>query len=389
MSEWSEVALESLGAFSSGKGVKPGGDGPFVAFGSNGPIGFAPESLHDGGVIIGRVGAYCGSVTISHEPFWASDNTIVIEPAKADLDFLYYLLQNANLNRYAGGSAQPLVTQSILKSLKFSIPEAGGRSRIASILRSIDDLIENNRRRVELLEEMARAVYREWFVHFRYPGHENIPLVDSELGPIPEGWKVRTASEALHINPRRPVKRDSAHSFITMGDLSEHGMSCFPSELKSGSSGSKFENGDTLFARITPCLQNGKTGLVQCLEPGEVGRGSTEFVVMRGHLVGNAFTYALARSGEFRGHAIASMSGASGRQRVRNECFDSFHLACPPAPLSELFEAVADPLLREGQLLSTRSRALTELRDLLLPRLVSGRIDVSDLDLDLVEEGAA
>src|SRR5215211_4444553 len=101
-------------------------------------------------------------------------------------------------------------------------------------------------------------------------------------------------------------------------------MHITPIEARVTSSGARFENGDTLFARITPCLENGKTAFVQGLEPGEVGSGSTEFIVLRGRHVPPEFVYALARSSAFRDHAIKSMSGATGRQRVRETCFDDY-----------------------------------------------------------------
>jgi type I restriction enzyme S subunit len=164
-----------------------------------------------------------------------------------------------------------------------------------------------------------------------------------------------------------------------MGDLDEKSMGCRPSEVRSSGSGAKFERGDTLFARITPCLQNGKTGLVQTLAEGEVGLGSTEFIVLRGQLVGSAYTYCLAREDSFRGHAIASMSGASGRQRVRNECFDTYLIALPPQDLADKFESMLEPLFAEIAVLLNEVERLQALRDLLLPKLVTGQIDMSML----------
>lgn len=385
MSEWREVTLAELGKFSSGKPITPGQRGEFNAYGANGVIGGSDEARYGSGIIVGRVGAYCGAVAVSHEPFWASDNTIVIEPAiDDDLDYLGYLLRSAHLHRYAGGAAQPLVTQGILKALRFRVPEPNVRVRIGRVLADFDDLIENNRRRVEILEEMARAIYREWFVKFRYPGHEDVPMVDSALGPIPEGWEVAPASTLITVNPRIKLDKSVEHPFITMSDLDEGSLSCRPSDVRTGGSGSKFELGDTLFARITPCLQNGKTGLVQSLAEGEVGMGSTEFIVLRGQLVGSAYTYCLARDEHFRGHAISSMSGASGRQRVRNECFDSYLIAAPPGGLSDEFEATAEPLLLQAKVLFDESERLGALRDALLPKLTTGEIDVSSLDLDAI-----
>lgn len=265
------------------------------------------------------------------------------------------------------------------------LPSLETQRAVLSVLNSIDGLIENNRRRIEVLEEMARAIYREWFVKFRFPGHQDIRLVNSELGLTPEGWDLVAASDVLLINPRIKLDKGVSHPFINMGDLSEKGMSCRPSEYRSGGSGSKFVVGDTLFSRITPCLQNGKTGLVQTLGDSEVGRGSTEFIVLRGRLVGSAYTYCLARNEHFRAHAEASMSGASGRQRVRNECFDSYLIAVPPRELAQQFEQASQPMFAQIRILTDETSTLVGLRDRLLPKLVTGQIDVSGLDLEAVD----
>jgi type I restriction enzyme S subunit len=159
--------------------------------------------------------------------------------------------------------------------------------------------------------------------------------------------------------------------------------------MKTGSSGSKFQNGDTLFARITPCLENGKTGYVQSLGDGQVGRGSTEFIVFRGRLVGSAFTYLLARSETFRSNAIKSMSGASGRQRVRIECFDSFLVFVPPVTTAQAFEDLVRPQFTMLHLLASTTRQLQALRNTLLPRLVNGLIDASRIEVDEVADTVA
>ncbi|ALN16518.1 hypothetical protein ASQ49_15920 [Acidipropionibacterium acidipropionici] len=289
-----------------------------------------------------------------------------------------------NLGSLSGQAAQPGLSVKVLAEQKVFLPDGPTQRLVSEVVGSIDDHIENNRRRVEVLEEMARTIYREWFVKFRYPGHEDVPMVDSALGPIPEGWEVAPASTLITVNPRIKLDKSVEHPFITMSDLDEGSLSCRPSDVRTGGSGSKFELGDTLFARITPCLQNGKTGLVQSLAEGEVGMGSTEFIVLRGKLVGSAYTYCLARDEHFRGHAISSMSGASGRQRVRNECFDSYLIAAPPGGLSDEFEATAEPLLLQAKVLFDESERLGALRDALLPKLVTGEIDVSSLDLDAV-----
>jgi type I restriction enzyme S subunit len=190
----------------------------------------------------------------------------------------------------------------------------------------------------------------------------------------------------VQIHPPIKVAKSVEHPFIGMGDVSETSMVCDPSETRSGGSGARFMNGDTLLARISPSLQNGKTGFVQSLEDGVVGLGSTEFIVLRGRNVGRVFTYCLARQEEFRSNAIASMVGASGRQRVRNDCFDTYVLAVPPPSLVESFEAAAAPMVAHVDLLHRQATSLAAAHDLLLPKLMAGQIDVSSLDLDRVLE---
>ncbi|MCI4675795.1 restriction endonuclease subunit S [Candidatus Mycolicibacterium alkanivorans] len=314
------------------------------------------------------------------------------DPASVDPQFLFHYLRSpqarASLQRRASGTTVSGIRQPELRAVEVPLLSRPLQEIVGRILDGLDGLIENNRERLEILEEMARTLYREWFVHFRFPGYENQAFVSSPIGLVPDGWPIARASDAITINPRVRVDRTVAHPFIAMADLDERTMSCSPSEMRIGSSGSKYENGDTLFARITPCLENGKTGFVQCLGEGEVGLGSTEFVVLRGRTIGPTHTYCIARSDGFRAHAIASMSGASGRQRVRNECFGSFLLAEPPKEISEKFEAVVQPMFKACRTLQLQSEQLYSMRDLLLPKLVAGQIDVSGLDLDTLVSSA-
>ena len=129
------------------------------------------------------------------------------------------------------------------------LPPFSTQRKIAAVLSAYDDLIENNTRRIEILEQMARAIYREWFVEFRFPGHEGVEMVESELGLIPQGWEIVTASEAISINPRISVPRHTKKPFVPMKSATEHSMLIAEVEQKTGNSGAKFQNHDTLFAR--------------------------------------------------------------------------------------------------------------------------------------------
>jgi len=159
-----------------------------------------------------------------------------------------------------------------------------------------------------------------------------------------------------------------------MGSLADNSMLIGDVETRTGNSGSKFQNGDTLFARITPCLENGKTAFVQFL-PDEKATacGSTEFIVLRSRMLTPEFVYCLARSAMFRDNAIKSMTGASGRQRVQEKCFDRFLIAEPPGMLLARFSEVVTTSFHLIQALYLQTNNLAQTRDLLLPRLLSGK----------------
>ena len=146
-------------------------------------------------------------------------------------------------------------------------------------------------------------------------------------------------------------------------------------------SGVRFVNGDTLLARITPCLENGKTAYVDFLETDQVGSGSTEYIVLRPKSpLPNEFSYFLARSNGFREFAIQSMTGSSGRQRVPVQALSQYKLPVPPRPVAQSFGNVVRPLVQRASEAVSQSRLLSALRDTLLPKLISGEVRVKQIE---------
>lgn len=302
----------------------------------------------------------------------------------SDPTYVYYFSQTPDLRLAAeksmsGASGRQRADISSLCEFECEFPSLPIQHRIADILSAYDDLIENCQWRIKILEKMARNLYQEWFVLFRFPGHEKIKIVSSPLGEIPEGWEVRSLSECIEINPRVIVPREGEKPFVSMGCLSNKQMIINNIGLKEGNNGSKFQNGDTLFARITPCLENGKTGFVQFLSDQQtVAFGSTEFIVLRSHTLTPEFVYLLARSNDFRAVAIKSMSGASGRQRVQEQCIKDMLLIQPPQILLNSFSIFSTSVFQQIYELNLKIQALRRTRDLLLPRLMSGEIDIKE-----------
>ena len=328
----------------------------------------------------GKISQYAGN-----SPGMGSTEFFVLRAREgiADPSYIYYFSQYNEFRSVAeksmrGASGRQRADISALSEYECEFPDFAIQRRVSEMLSAYDKLIENNQRRIRVLEEMARSLYREWFVHFRYPGHEDIPLVDSHLGPIPKGWEEKSLTECVEIKPRVIVPREGEKPFVPMGCLSNDSMLISNIESRVGNSGSKFQNGDTLFARITPCLENGKTGFVQFLPDDDaVAFGSTEFIVLRSKTLTPQYVYCMARSDAFRDLAIKSMTGASGRQRVQESCFNQISIAPPPQWLLDKYASATEPMFSFIYKLQTQIENLRCARDLLLPKLLSGDMEVT------------
>lgn len=300
--------------------------------------------------------------------------------------FLFFALQVQLqfLQSLSIGAATKFLTKRLLENLKIPVPPLTTQQKIAHILSAYDDLIENNLKRIKLLEEMAQINYEEWFVQMKFPGHENTP-VDAETG-LPEGWVKESLNEVVSINPRTKVTKDVAAPFVPMGALATNLMVIDGVEERVPSGGSKFIQGDTLVARITPCLENGKTGFVSFLQEGTVATGSTEFIVLREtEKVNRYFIYCLARGEYFREMSIQSMAGSDGRQRVNPAIYKKLKISLPPIHIMEKFEEKIQPAFESINIFVRQNQFLKEARDILLPRLMTGLINVDDIDLPTLE----
>lgn len=193
----------------------------------------------------------------------------------------------------------------------------------------------------------------------------------------------------VQLNPRTTAPRGSRLTTIEMKNLPESGFSVDTWTVREAKGGSRYRNGDTLLARITPCFENGKCGYVDFLEPDEVGAGSTEFIVLRPRAgVPTAAPYAIARSPEFRTFAAQTMTGTSGRQRVQTRDLETHEIAWPSEDLIADFEAKTSPLLDLAGKLRDENRNLAKTRDELLPLLMSGKITVKEAEQEATSAGA-
>jgi type I restriction enzyme S subunit len=252
------------------------------------------------------------------------------------------------------------IRASDLARLEVPFPPLEKQRRIAGVLGALDDLIDTNRRLTLDLE----GILAEQFSLARFDQ------------PSDDGNRL---SEFITINPTyaRP-KRDAP--YVDMAALPTDRARLAAISRREPRGGARFMNGDTLMARITPCLENGKTGFIDQLEPAEVGVGSTEFVVLRSSgTLGPHWSYFLARSPRFREYAVQHMSGTSGRQRCPAEAIERYSIATPDLVATSAFARLAEPLFEAIKELDEEAQEATRARDELLPLLISGRVRVDEV----------
>ena len=289
------------------------------------------------------------------------------------------------------------------RALRIVIPPLSEQERIVSILSPLDDRIALLRETNTTHEAIAQALFKSWFVDFdpvraKQEGREPEGMdadtaalfpdsfEESELGLVPKGWRATNLADAFEINPKRSLKKGSIAPYLDMASLATSGHCVEAPIQREIGSGTKFRNGDSLLARITPCLENGKSAFVDFLADDQIGWGSTEFLVLRPKApFPEYFGYLLCRHSVFREYAIQSMSGTSGRQRVQNDVLGRYLLALPSNGVASAFAAVVQSIQQRITGNHQTIQTLTTLRDTLLPRLISGQLRLPDAEA-LVEE---
>ena len=382
-----------------GKGLRDYSDaaGNFRVFGTNGPIGWTDKSLVNGpGVILGRKGAYRG-VHYSADPFFVIDTAYYVVP-KTDLDmrWLYYATIHHQLGQIDDGSPIPSTTRAAVYPREMVVPEPDEQGAIAGILGALDDKIEQNRRTARALERLARAIFRAWFVDFepvkaKAAGATSFPsmpqavldplptrFVDSEIGPVPEGWEVggipsiATLSK-VHVNPQEHADEVFDHFSIPAFDADVRTVVEFGEAIKSN----KFlvAEGCVLLSKLNPRIPR------TWLPPSPRGRqqiASTEFLVfVPRSAFDRHYLYCQFQQSSFREKLAQSASGTSNsHQRVRPDDVLQKMVIVPPPLVRKGFADIADPLFALSAANHAESAILAEVRDYLLPKLFCGQVRV-------------
>ena len=371
-----EYHFSDLFTWTSGKPVTPT-EGNIPIYGSNGIIGYSDKAKYHNRIILGRVGAYCGSVAYCPVGFDATDNTLITtcDTTKILYSYAYFLLKQFNLNGYAGGAAQPLITQGLLKHLKCNVPAIDQQQRIVDRLSTYDSLIEVNNKRIKVLEQIAENLYQEWFIRFRFPGHESSEFENG----LPRGWKRGCISEFYITSSGGTPSREHDEYFddgtipwIKTGELQD----CLLidteeriTEVAVKKSSAKFFPKDS----VLMAMYGVNIGMLAYSTIDATCNQACCVFRDKGSINTKHFLFQCLKS--IRDYLLLISFGAA-QQNLSQDLIKHIRIVMPDKETIIRFEQAVEPLYNETKLLLKANASLAKQRDLLLPRLMSGKLEV-------------
>ena len=363
-----EYKFSELFTWTSGKPITPS-TGEIPIYGSNGIIGFTDTAKYQNKIILGRVGAYCGSTTYCKDAFNATDNTLITacDESKIIYPYAYYLLKQYHLNDYAGGAAQPLITQSILKHLKCDVPNIVTQEKTVNILAKYDELIEVNNQRIKKLEQTAEELYKEWFVRFRFPNHQNTKFENG----IPKGWEYKSLFEIGKVDYGYAFSSNlfcddnTLNPVVRIRDIQDNKTNTFTPEICDDkyliSENSILVGMDGIFHM---CLWNGSKAFLN------------QRVVMINSIYANYCNYLLYLSlypqVKFWEAVIAGTTVA----HLGDKHLKKMKILIPNDEFLKEYNPIFESLMVQKNRVMKQNDNLIKQKDLLLPRLMSGKLEV-------------
>lgn len=341
-------------------------EGEVPVLGSNCIVGYHNEvKVGPPGVVTGRSGTL-GVVQYTDEPFWPHNTSLWVKDFKGNFPkFVYYKLQTLKLERFNGGASVPTLNRNVLDTLRISIPGVDTQKKIASILSAYDSLIENNRRRIQLLEQSARLLYREWFVHLRFPGHEHVRIIDG----VPEGWEkkqlVDIANLVMGQSPKSEFYNEEGEGLPFHQGVTNFGDRFVNHEFYCTVKNRLANPGDILCSVRAPVGRLNVT-----LDKIVIGRGLAAIHSKSNH---QSFLYYQLKNHFFKEDMIG---GGAIFASVTKKDMENQELMYPAEGLVKNFEEISLPIDNQIKTLHIQNERLSEARDILLPRLMNGEITV-------------
>lgn len=308
---------------------------------------------------------------------------------KANCKFYYYLfcspLGRGLIAAIASQTAVSGIRGSDLVEIKLPFPPLPVQNKIASILSAYDRLIENNTRRIKILESMAQTLCQEWFVKFRFPGHKQVKMVESELGLIPEGWEVKELGDLYKTSsggtPSRKVDEyyeDGGMNWVKTRELKDNFI--FDTEEKITQLGLK-KSSAKLFPQNTVliAMYGATIGKLAILANPSTTNQACCAILSQTDLFGYSYAFSYLLDNREK---IFSLGMGAAQQNISQQVIKKFQILKPTNEIMKAFNEVANPILETIKVLQQKNDNLRKTRDLLLPKLISGQIDVENLDID-------
>ena len=313
---------------------------------------------------------------------------IDLDTDRLNCRFLYYLLNShhvrAQIRATATGATVRHTAPERIYSVEVLVPNVLTQHKIATILSAYDDLIENNTRRIEVLDKMAQAIYREWFVHLRFPGHEKVKMVDSSLGKIPDGWAVVSIKDMYNTRsggtPSRKNKEyyvGGTINWVKTKELDDRFI--WDTEEKITALGLKRSSAKVLPPKtVLVAMYGANIGQLGILgNQASTNQACCAFLT-RDNRYGYVYLYLLLRD---RRDSIINLRLGAAQQNVSQEILRDLPIVKPPVELVEQFTELVESLFDLMEALQRKTANLRTSRDLLLPKLISGEVDVTDLGI--------
>lgn len=356
--------------------------------------------LKSGDIVIARTGATTGYAKYLKNPppsIFASYLIRVRVKEGVDPRYIGFVVQSDTYKRFIkthmGGAAQPNANAKVLTSFPVPLPSFQSQKKIATILSAYDDLIENNLRRIKILEEIAQSLYREWFVKFRFPacakaspgrpGHQKVKMVDSPLGKIPEGWEVKRLGDIAEDMRRgvNPAQVSPDTPYIGLEHLPRKSIALSQWGFAGDVQSTKFEfkRGEILFGKIRPYFH--KVGFA----PIDGICSSDTIVIAAKDLKWYPLLLCCVSSEDFVAHATQTSKGTK-MPRADWEILTKYPVSVPPLSLLTKFNSFLENNLGLIENFIFKNHNLRQTRDLLLSKLISGELDVSELDIAAPKE---
>lgn len=358
---WKKVKLERFFTVKKGQAItkRESNPGPYpVILGGREPAYYIDRYNHDGkSIVVSRSGASAGYVSFWNEPIFITDGFLIEPKSDVCYEYVYYLMKN-NESRFIGsqkGAAIPHVTPALLYDVEAFLPPLSTQQKIASILSAYDDLIENNRKQIKLLEEAAQRLYKEWFVDLRFPGYENTPIVDG----VPEGWRIGTLGEIGEFKRGKTITKDTT----IKGNIPVVAGGLEPAYYHNES--------NTESPVITVSGSGANAGFTRMYNE-KIWASDCSFLDYSKCKVLN-FVYCILKSSSA---IVDNLQKGAAQPHVYAKDINALEILLPNNKLIEKFECIINPYFFKIKNCQLEIKNAQQARDKLLPRLMSGEMEV-------------